>query len=367
MSYFYTLSPGHLNVSEERWRIEDPVFIGEWSGGPALKPKKNVYEPLLSSGDRELFKDAWEITRTRHGKAFTFYLPGMVRYGNVRGRYPAVSITGDRCLLQCEHCRGKLLEPMLKADQPEAFKKVGLELGRRGAQGLLLTGGSDGNGRLPWEHFFSAIKEIHEKTGFYLSAHTGFADLDTCLRLKSTGVRQGLLDVMGDDQTAASVYHLRGLKPVLKGLEAIKKSGLELAPHVVAGLQYGKIVAEKKALEIIRSFNPDALVVVVLTPLKGTPMAGVSYPDPVEIGRLIALARTMMPDVPISLGCERPRNRDGWLMEKLAIRAGANRMAVWSEVAIEEALRLGLKPRFQTTCCSVEFRGEFSFDFRNEL
>ena len=174
-------------------------------------------------------------------------------------------------------------------------------------------------------------------------------------------MRQGLLDVMGDDQTAASVYHLEGLKPVLSGLEAIKQSGLELVPHVVAGLQYGKIAAEKKALEMISSFNPDALVIVVLPPLKGTPMAEVSYPAPVEIGRLIALARKMMPNVPISLGCERPRNRDGWLMEKFAIRAGANRMAVWSESAIREARRLGLKPRFQATCCSLEFRGEFSF------
>jgi uncharacterized radical SAM superfamily protein len=331
-----------------------------------LKLKENVSEPLLSSSDRKLFKEAWEITRARHGNAFTFYLPGMVRYGNVRGRYPAVSITGDRCLLQCEHCRGKLLEPMFKADQPEALLEAGLKLARKGAQGLLLTGGSDCDGRLPWGHFLSAIEEIGEKTELYLSAHTGFSDVDSCARLKSAGVQQGLLDVMGDDQTAASVYHLEGLKPVLKGLESIKQGGLELVPHVVAGLQYGRIAAEKKALEIIRSFSPDALVVVVLTPLKGTPMAGVSYPDPVEIGRLIALARKMMPDIPISLGCERPRNRDGWLMEKLAIRAGANRMAVWSESAIREAHRLGLKPRFQSTCCSLQFRGKFSFDFRND-
>ncbi len=327
-----------------------------------MKLEENVCEALLSSDDKALFKEAWEITRARHGNAFTFYLPGMVRYGNVRGRYPAVSITGDKCLLQCEHCRGKLLAPMLKADRPDTFKKVGVELGRKGAQGLLLTGGSDYDGRLPWEQFFSAIKEVNKKTGLYLSAHTGFSDLASCVELRKAGVRQGLLDVMGDDQTAASVYHLEGLKPVLQGLEAIKESGMELVPHVVAGLQYGRIAAEKKALEIIRSFDPDALVIVVLTPLKETPMAGVSYPDPMEIGRLIAVARTMMPDVPISLGCERPRNRDGWLMEKLAIRAGANRMAVWSEPAIAEARRLGLKPRFQTTCCSVQFREEFSFD-----
>ena len=323
-------------------------------------------EDLLSSDDKLLFKEAWEMSRAGHGNGFTFYLPGMVRYGNVRGRYPAVSITGDKCQLQCEHCRGRLLAPMIKADQPESFVETGLELARKGAEGLLLTGGSDYNGRLPWEPFLPAIQEISKKTGVYLSAHTGFPDADSCRRLKGAGVRQGLLDVMGDDQTATTVYHLEGLKPVLRGLEAIKESGLELVPHVVAGLQYGKISAEKKALEIIRSFSPDALVIVVLTPLKGTPMADVSYPNPVEVGRLIALARIMMPHVPISLGCERPRNRDGWLMEKLAIRAGANRMAVWSDGAIEEVRRLGLEPRFQTTCCSLKFRDKFSFDFRTD-
>ena len=342
----------------------------KWMDSPAPRKCSSAshrdLDRLLSSDDKALFKEAWEIARAEHGNAFTFYLPGMVRYGNLRGRYPALSITGDKCLLQCEHCRGKLLTPMLKADQPEAFLKAGLEQARKGASGLLLTGGSDGKGQLPWQRFFPVIQELSERTGLYLSAHTGFPDLDSCIRLKRAGVRQGLLDVMGDDRTAADVYHLEGLKPVLRGLKAVKESGLELVPHVVAGLQYGKIAAEKEALEIIRSFNPNALVVVVLTPLKGTPMEVVSYPEPVEVARLIASARVMMPHVPISLGCERPRNRDGWLMEKLAVRAGATRMAVWSDGAIEEACTLGLKPRFQATCCSVSFQGNFSFDFRKE-
>ena len=40
---------------------------------------------------------------------------------------------------------------------------------------------------------------------------------------------------MGDAETASSIYHLNGLEPVLKGLSAIKESGLQLAPHIVAG------------------------------------------------------------------------------------------------------------------------------------
>ena len=96
-----------------------------------------------------------------------------------------------------------------------------------------------------------------------------------------------------------------------------------------------------------------ALVIVVLSPLKKTPMALEKPPSPADVGRLIAKARIRLPDLPISLGCERPRNEDGKKLEKLAILAGANRMAVWSEETLEDIRALGLKPRFQPTCCSL--------------
>ncbi|MCK4783027.1 MAG: hypothetical protein KAV87_04700 [Desulfobacteraceae bacterium] len=317
-------------------------------------------EVSLSPEDRQLFKAAWETARAHHGHEFTFYLPGMIRYGKDRGRYPAISITGDRCDLQCEHCKGKLLEPMLKAEDPARLKEMCHQFARNGAHGILLTGGSDQKGRLPWKQYGKTIKKIKDETALFISAHTGFIDARTATLLKQAGVTQALIDVMGDKETATRVYHLSSLEQVHSALKVIKKSGLELIPHIVAGLNYGKIKAEYKALDIIRRYRPDALVIVVLTPLAGTPMANVSPPSPLEIGRLIANARLLMPEVPISLGCERPRNRDGWVMEKLAILAGANRMAVWSDVAIQEAKNLDLKPRFQSTCCSLDYCPDFS-------
>jgi len=324
------------------------------------KRDTSTFQIRLSTGDRELFDAAWDTARANHGHTLTFYLPGMIRYGQNRGRYPAISLTGNQCDLQCEHCKGKLLEPMLNAEDPDHLIQISHRLARNGAHGILLTGGSDLNGKLPWERYGRAIEKIGREKDLFMTAHTGFPDLESCRLLKKAGVKQGLIDVMGDDHTATRVYHLAGLKQVFDALAGIKKSGLQLIPHIVAGLWYGKLSYEYKALEIIRDFRPDALVIVVLTPLKGTPMAGVTPPSPLEIGRLIAKARLLMPKVPISLGCERPRDKQGWQMEKLAIRAGATRMAVWSEEAIREAEDLGLTPRFQPTCCSLPFREDFS-------
>ena len=144
-------------------------------------------------------------------------------------------------------------------------------------------------------------------------------------------------------------------KPSGTPWRASRQSGLQLAPHIVVGLHYGRIKGEEEALQMVSRYDPAVLVFVVLTALKGTPMAGINPPSPLEVARLIAKARLLMPHVPISLGCERPRNKDGTELEKLALRAGITRMAVWSEEALEDASRLGLSPRFQPTCCSVPF------------
>jgi len=317
----------------------------------------------IQKKDWDLFDHAWNVARENHGNNFTFYLPGMIRYGKIRGRYPALSLTGNRCQLLCEHCKGLLLKPMIKAEDPETLTTKCLKLAQSGHSGVLLSGGSDLEGRLPWEKFYKAIERIKAETDLFLSVHSGFVDFNTAVALKKSGIDQALIDVMGDEETAKKIYHLDGLKNVTISLENLFRSGLDVVPHMVGGLMYGKIHGEYNALRIISRFNPSSFVIVVLMPLKGTPMSGVLPPSPLDIARLIATARLMMPHTPISLGCERPRNKEGYMMEELAIKAGATRMAVWSANALDIAERLGLKPRFQSTCCSVPYREEFSNNF----
>lgn len=317
----------------------------------------------IQKRDRDLIDRAWKVTRENHGNNFIFYLPGMIRYGKVRGLYPAISLTGDRCELMCEHCKGLLLKPMIKAISPEILIKRCLNLDRSGHSGVLLSGGSDLKGGLPWGRFYQAIGRIKTETNLFISVHSGFLDFSTATSLKEVGVDQALIDVMGDEETAKKIYHLDGLQRVITSLENISRSGLDVVPHIVAGLMYGRMHGEYNALRIISRFRPSALVIVVFTPLKDTPMSTESSPFPIEVARLIARARLLMPNIPISLGCERPRNKRGQLMEELAIHAGATRMAVWSTKTLGMVEKLGLKPLFQPTCCSVPYRDDFSKNF----
>ena len=310
---------------------------------------------IIQEKDRELFKEAWNIARKNHGDLFTFYLPGMIRYGTMRGLYPAISLTGNSCDLLCEHCKGLLLKPMIKAADPETLLNKCLNLAKSGRIGVLLSGGSDHKGQLPWGTFLSTISKIKAQTNLFVSVHSGFVDYNQASGLRDAGVDQALIDVMGDDETARDIYHLEGLKTVIGSVDSLLKAGINLVPHIVSGLMYGRMHGEYDALRIIKDYNPTAVVIVVLTPLKGTPMSNCSPPSPIEVARLVATARLTMPFVPVSLGCERPRNTNGQVMEEMSIYAGATRMAIWSDKTVEAATGLGLKPLFQKTCCSVPY------------
>ncbi|EFK09822.1 conserved domain protein [delta proteobacterium NaphS2] len=163
---------------------------------------------------------------------------------------------------------------------------------------------------------------------------------------------QALIDVIGDDETYKKVYHVSfGVNEIEKSMTALEEAELPTVPHVVCGLNYGRITGEEQALEMISGFPVSQLVIVSLMNLSGTKMEKTAPPDAHHVVRIIKKARIRMPETPISLGCA--RERGNVLMEKLAIDAGVNRMALPSEEALQRAKHYGLEIRFQKTCCSV--------------
>jgi uncharacterized radical SAM superfamily protein len=82
-------------------------------------------------------------------------------------------------------------------------------------------------------------------------------------------------------------------------------------------------------------------------------MQDILPPDPIDVAKLIAMARIQMPDTLISLGCARPRGKVSEELEVLAIDSGANRVAIWSDAAIKRARQYGIEIGFHKTCCSV--------------
>lgn len=297
-------------------------------------------------------EQARETTWNRFGRRITFYLPGMFSCNGTSGKYPAISITGPECRLQCEHCRGKILSTMIHAPEPDLLVEHCLRLDRRGNFGVLISGGCDEEGCLPWGKFIQAIREVKAQTGLRVSIHSGFVDHTTALRLKNAGVDQVLIDVIGDDETYWKICRLEsGVARLLASLDALEKARLPVVPHLVCGIDHGKIRAESKAIEIVSKINVGLLVIISLMRIPGTPMRDVTPPTARAVARLLAKARLKMPETEISLGCARQRGNTS--LETLAIDAGVNRMALPSEAALNRAKYYGLEMKYLKTCCSV--------------
>lgn len=129
--------------------------------------------------------------------------------------------------------------------------------------------------------------------------------------------------------------------------------GIRTAPHIVAGLDHGRILGEYEALRVVARSGVSALVLVVLMPLDGTPMEDAEGPSLQELHRLFRHARSLMDDRPIYPGCARPGGRRGTEIGRLALEFGFDGISFPSVEVARRAKDLGFAPRYVETCCSL--------------
>jgi uncharacterized radical SAM superfamily protein len=118
--------------------------------------------------------------------------------------------------------------------------------------------------------------------------------------------------MVGDDATIRGILGMnKTVEDYKTGLTALRNTGLDIVPHVCAGIHYGTIRGEYNAVDIISRIGPEKLVFITLVPTRGTGFTNVSPPRAQEVAELVRYARIKMPDCSIRLGCMRDRrNRE---------------------------------------------------------
>ncbi|MCR4348188.1 MAG: hypothetical protein NUV55_13450 [Sulfuricaulis sp.] len=272
-----------------------------------------------------------------------------------RNAWPAISITGSDCKLQCDHCKAKILEPMTAARTPEQLWTAVEGLVAGGAQGMLLTGGSNHRNEVEYDPYYPVVRRVKDTwPSFKIAVHTALVDTGAAQRMEDAGIDVAMMDVIGAQETITQVYHLK--RPVAdfeRTLETLVATKMKVVPHIVIGLHYGRLLGERNALEIIRRHQPDALVLVVVMPMYATPKRPFITPDPHEVGRFFLEVRETLPDIPLLLGCARPPGAAKTIIDTYAIMAGLNGMAHPSDGMVELAARLGRPVRVTPACCSI--------------
>ena len=306
----------------------------------------------------DLLDKSWDIRKKNFSSLLSVSTPSQKTYisefhKNKKNAFVNISVTGTDCALNCEHCKGSLLDDMTPVENENELKILGDQLIEKGCKGALISGGATSTGEVPLDKYFNAISYLKSK-GLKIIVHTGIATRETARKLKNAGVDQVLLDIIGDEETIKKVYHLKK-KPVdyFHTMQILTEENLDVAPHILIGLHFGQIVGEYRAIEMVTQIKPKIIVLVVLSPRSGTPMEGVETPSSSEIGKIAAITRILNPDAHLTLGCARPPGKDNLDVEKYAVRAGINGIAYPADETIKFAQSLGLKISFKDTCCSI--------------
>ena len=282
----------------------------------------------------------------RLGRELRFHVP--------KPRFPSVSITGARCALRCKHCGGHFLEGMINTDTPEKLKTFCSSLDVDGGVGVLVSGGSDPGGHVPLEGFLDTIAWVKENTSLIVNLHTGLLNPDQAEGIASTGADIVSVDVVGSNETIKRVYGMDvSVEDYAETLLNLRDAQVPyIIPHICAGLDFGELKGEARALEIIGNIDPEIIVILALIPTKGTGMETVKPPSVEMITKTVAMARLMHSDTSIAIGCMRPKAKKN-LEEVLSIQAGADRIVLPSRSTVEYAINEGFKVKHLDGCCAV--------------
>jgi len=242
---------------------------------------------------------------------------------------------------------------MYPATTPKRLVTLCKKLKEEGAVGCLISGGCLPDGLVPLGKFANAIAQIKKELGLITVVHTGIIDRESAEKLKKSGADAALIDVIGDDDTIHEIYRLNArVADYEQSLANLSNAGIPIVPHVLVGLHYGELKGELQALEMIQKYKPSALIIISFMPIHGTEMEKIAPPRVIDVGKIMLIARLIMPKTPLVLGCMRAKDGHKNASEKLALRAGVNAMAFPSDATIKLAAQMGCQVSFSSTCCS---------------
>lgn len=296
------------------------------------------------------------------GRVVKFSTPTFKEYdssevkGCGKNSFPAFSITGGACALDCDHCQAKILEPMIPALHAEDLDRKVRDLIRtQGLQGFLLSGGSNRRNEIRYDRFYPVIEGLkRDFPDLKIAIHTALTDEPGARRMESAGVDTAMMDVIGHEDTIRQVYHLdRPVEDFEATLAALTATGMEISPHIVIGLHYGRVLGEARALEMVARYPVKALVLVVIMPFYARPGTFVT-PDTAEVGRIFLTARETLGDRDVLLGCARPGGMHKRVTDAYAVMAGLDGIAFPAEGALGVAAVTGRKWHQEHACCSIK-------------
>jgi len=312
-------------------------------------------------------------------------------YKNNPNSFLNISLTGNKCQLMCSHCKALLLRHMIDIRDfeqgcikdtewkdvestiirpgPGRYLEYGItektnrilriieKFGSDHVRGLLVSGGFDRSGRLPLDaRNFNELKQVKEifKDSIRIFLHLGFIEPEEIGYLSATGIDGLLVNVFSDMYTIEEVYNLKGFTPGMfyKNLKLLKKTGLNISPHLIIGLGSRGIDGELISIEEMAKTPVSSVVIAIAKKLSKQYKYEESKVNLKDTVRLYEHLKKHMPVTPVSFGCARPPGPEYEALEIELLKRGIDAIAFPSEKTVDFALKNGISFAFKEQCCA---------------
>lgn len=244
---------------------------------------------------------------------------------------------------------GLPLSAMLPAETPDALLSLANQLSDDDALGFLLSGGCRADGIVPLGGFYDVIRSIKDATHLKINAHVGYPRPEKIDRLVEAGIDAFSLTFPMSDMIGKRYLGVdNAISRYEETADALRDLGARVVPHALIGL--GDQTEDVAGLSTLASYNPKSLVVIVFTPIRGTPLSAAPAPPDARIVETIAFARSAMQHTNIVLGCMRPRGKT--VMEARLIEESLDGIVMPSTTAVRAVSGKVALERYEG-CCAL--------------
>jgi uncharacterized radical SAM superfamily protein len=239
---------------------------------------------------------------------------------------------------------------MIPATSPEELLCVVSSVIKQGAEGILLSGGSNSRGMVELDRFAPAIKEI-KRMGLKVNVHTGLIRSDTIPLLAEAAPDCFSVDVVGDERVIKNIFHIEASPAdYLNSIRLLFDNGVKkVVPHYCVGLSDDSD-KECEVIDLLSGLPISAFVVIIFRPTPGTPLFNRRPPDDSRVLNFVGRAVESL-HCPVLIGCMRPRGN--WELEIECAKLGVTGIALPSRRTVTSLREEGYRVETQKCCCAL--------------
>jgi len=240
-----------------------------------------------------------------------------------------LSIKTGACPEDCKYCpqsahhakkTGMKKEPLMQVDDVLEKAKIAKEAGAtRFCMGAAWKQVRDGEEFDRVVDMVKGVKDMDMEPCVTL----GMLNQEQADRLAEAGLKAYNHNLDTSPEFYKTIISTRTYQDRLDTLECVRKSGVTVCSGGIIGM--GETNTDRaRMLEILANLevHPESVPINALVPVEGTPMGHIDKIDPMELVRMVATARIMMPETRVRLSAGRESlNREAQI---LCLMAGAN-------------------------------------------